>query len=215
VIAVDGTTEITIAGSCLRGLQPGETIHATGRDSAGSRYIGTIRVSDCERILPATVHAMRCYLGSGLIRGIGPKLADAIVRQFDDDTLTVIDTTPRKLLDVHLIGPGRLTTITTSWAEQRTIREVMIFLQGAGVSPTLAVRIHKTSAPTHCASCRRSPTGSSTKSTASGSARSVMPDSAPDSTRSFTPYCWHQPRTARMSALSPTAMQDGERSGRD
>jgi exodeoxyribonuclease V alpha subunit len=144
VIAADGTSEITIAGTCLRGLQPGETIRAAGRDSAGSRYAGTIRVSECERILPATVHAMRCYLGSGLVRGIGTKLADAIVRRFGKDTLTVIDQTPRKLLDVHLIGPGRLTTITASWAEQRTIREVMIFLQGAGVSPTLAVRIHKT-----------------------------------------------------------------------
>lgn len=103
-IAVDGTTETTIAGTCLRGLQPGETIRAIGRDMTGSRYAGTIRVSDCERVLPATVHAMRCYLGSGLIRGIGAELADAIVGQFDEDTLTVIDTT-RRLLDVHLVGP--------------------------------------------------------------------------------------------------------------
>jgi exodeoxyribonuclease V alpha subunit len=143
VIAVDDTGEVTIAGACLRGLQPGETIRAVGRGVSRSRYAGTMRVSECERVLPATVHAIRCYLGSGLVRGIGSKLADAIVRQFGADTLTVIEQAPRKLLDVHLIGPGRLATITASWAEQRTIREVMMFLQGVGVSPTLAVRIHK------------------------------------------------------------------------
>jgi exodeoxyribonuclease V alpha subunit len=143
IVAVNDVEEVKIAGTVLRGLQPGETIRVLGDRGTRTSHHGTIRVTECERVLPATVHAIRCYLGSGLVKGIGRKLADAIVGRFAENTLTVIEDSPKKLLEVHLIGPGRLAKIMAGWAEQRAVREVMIFLQGAGVSPSLAVRIHK------------------------------------------------------------------------
>lgn len=143
VLAVSEHDMAKVAGTSLLGVQPGETVRVTGHWAENARHGSTFRVDTCERVLPATVHAIRRYLGSGLVRGIGTTLADAIVGHFGEDTLQVIDRTPRRLLDVHLIGPARLATITAAWAEQRAIREVMVFLQGVGVSPTLAVRIHK------------------------------------------------------------------------
>ncbi|WP_197523241.1 SF1B family DNA helicase RecD2 [Actinokineospora pegani] len=143
-VAVLGTgedgVEVKVGGVVLAGLQPGETLRVTGRWSARS---DTLKAAECERVMPATVRAIRAYLGSGLIKGIGPTIAQSIVDRFGERTLTVIDTTPELLLGVPLIGAKRLATILAGWAEQRAIREVMVFLQGVGVTPGLAVRIHK------------------------------------------------------------------------
>ncbi|MCG8915690.1 ATP-dependent RecD-like DNA helicase [Actinokineospora sp. PR83] len=134
---------VKVAGTVLAGLRPGETLRVTGRRPSTARHADTLRVLTCERVLPATVHAIRAYLGSGMIKGIGPTIAQAIVDRFGAETLTVIDTTPELLLGVSLIGRKRLATIVEGWAEQREIREVMVFLQGVGVTPGLAVRIHR------------------------------------------------------------------------
>lgn len=136
-------TTAKIAGMALAGLQPGETLRVSGRWATGPRHAETFRVTECEHILPATIHAIRCYLGSGLIKGIGNSIAQSIVDHFGADTLDVIDNEPHRLLDVHLIGRARQAMILEGWQEQRAIREVMLFLQGVGVSPSLAVRIHK------------------------------------------------------------------------
>jgi exodeoxyribonuclease V alpha subunit len=141
VLTTGDKEEVKVAGAVLLGLQPGETVRVHGHWAQGARP--TFRVDECERVLPATVHAIRSYLGSGLVRGIGRKLADAIVDHFAEDTLTVIDRTPKRLLEVHQIGRDRMARIVTAWAEQREVREVMVFLQGVGVTPALAVRIHK------------------------------------------------------------------------
>ncbi|OLR93099.1 hypothetical protein BJP25_18780 [Actinokineospora bangkokensis] len=134
---------VTVAGTVLTGLRPGETLRVSGRRPTSGRHTDTVRALTCERVLPATVRAIRAYLGSGLIKGIGPTIAQAIVDRFGADTLTVVDTTPDLLLQVPLIGRKRLATIVEGWAEQRAIREVMVFLQGVGVTPGLAVRIHR------------------------------------------------------------------------
>lgn len=133
---------IAVAGLALEGVQPGETVRITGQWRASHRYGNTFRVQACEQILPASVHAIRCYLGSGLIKGIGVKFAQAIVDHFGTETLTVIDQSPHRLLEVEGIGPVRLEKITTGWAEQRATREAMIILQGVGASLALASRIH-------------------------------------------------------------------------
>ncbi|MEC3981026.1 helix-hairpin-helix domain-containing protein [Amycolatopsis sp. H20-H5] len=143
VVAPSAEEEVKVAGTVLRGLQPGETIRVSGHHDRRSTVRDTVRVVECERVLPATVHAIKAYLGSGLVAGIGRKLADAIVGHFAEATLEVIEHRPRELLGVHLIGEGRLATIVAGWAEHRALREVMIFLQGVGVSPSLAVKIHK------------------------------------------------------------------------
>jgi exodeoxyribonuclease V alpha subunit len=135
-------TTITIAGPLLLGIQPGETLRVRGTWTRSARHGDTFRVTGCEYVLPAAVHAIRRYLGSGLIKGIGPTIAQAIVDHFGTDTITIIDHTPHRLREVHLIGRARLASIQSGWAEQQTIRETMIFLQGIGVSPALAARIH-------------------------------------------------------------------------
>jgi exodeoxyribonuclease V alpha subunit len=95
-------------------------------------------------VLPATIQGIRRYLGSGLIKGIGPKMAERIVDHFGEKTLRVIEEALGRLVEVPGLGPKRTTMITAAWEEQRAIKEVMVFLQGMGVSTSLAVRIYKT-----------------------------------------------------------------------
>jgi exodeoxyribonuclease V alpha subunit len=97
-----------------------------------------------QTVLPATIQSIRRYLGSGLIKGIGPKMAERIVDHFGQATLQVIEQQPGRLVEVPGLGPKRTGMITAAWAEQQAIKEVMVFLQGVGVSTSLGVRIYKT-----------------------------------------------------------------------
>jgi exodeoxyribonuclease V alpha subunit len=142
-IAVTEDKNVIATGHLLVGVMPGETLRLSGLWKQHPKHGLGFAVEACERVLPAEVYAIRRYLASGLIRGIGVKLAHAIVSHFAERTLTIIDTEPERLLEVHNIGPDRMRKILLAWQEQKTIREVMIFLQGVGVSPALAVRIHR------------------------------------------------------------------------
>ncbi|MEV8099521.1 ATP-dependent RecD-like DNA helicase [Kitasatospora sp. NPDC085879] len=132
---------LTARGEALLGVQPGETLQVTGRRGRHQVYGEEFHATECRYIEPATLHAIRKYLASGLVRGIGPKLADAIVDTFKLDTLQVIDTTPERLHEVHLIGPARHAEIVAAWQVHQEIRQLMVLLQGAAVSPTHAPRI--------------------------------------------------------------------------
>jgi exodeoxyribonuclease V alpha subunit len=101
------------------------------------------QVDSYDTVLPATIQGIRRYLGSGLIKGIGPKMAERIVGHFGQATLQVIEEEPGRLVEVPGLGPKRTAMITAAWEEQRAIKEVMVFLQGVGVSTSLAVRIYK------------------------------------------------------------------------
>jgi exodeoxyribonuclease V alpha subunit len=129
------------SGRALAGVQPGETLRLTGEWGEHPRYGRRFAVTACERVVPSTVHAIQLYLGSGLIRGIGPRLAHAIVSHFGESTLTVIDTEPRRLTEVVNIGPGRQAQIVEAWREQQAIAGLMVVLQGYGISPLLAAKI--------------------------------------------------------------------------
>jgi len=94
-------------------------------------------------VLPATVEGIRRYLGSGLIKGIGPVTAGRIVEQFGVETLEVIEQEPKRLREVPGLGYKRAEMITRAWEEQKVIQEVMVFLQSLQISPSLAVRIFK------------------------------------------------------------------------
>jgi exodeoxyribonuclease V alpha subunit len=94
-------------------------------------------------VLPATAAGIRKYLGSGLIKGIGPVMAERMVAHFGVDIMHVIEAKPGRLIEVDGLGPRRTAMIAVAWAEQKAIKEVMIFLQGVGVSTSLAVRIYK------------------------------------------------------------------------
>ena len=97
----------------------------------------------CEQALPATIAGIRRYLGSGLVRGIGPRLAERIVAHFGAATLQVIENQPERLQQVPDIGPKRVRMIAQAWQEQRQVKEIMLFLHSYGVSTNLAVKIYK------------------------------------------------------------------------
>jgi exodeoxyribonuclease V alpha subunit len=147
---------VTIVGTMLS-LTPGETLRVHGRWSHHPKYGEQFKVDRYESVVPATIAGIQKYLGSGMIKGIGPVFAKRLVEAFGDDTLTVIEAAPDRLAEVDGIGPIRRQRITTAWADQREIREVMLFLQGHGVSPAYAVKIFKTYGQAAIAMVRENP----------------------------------------------------------
>jgi exodeoxyribonuclease V alpha subunit len=134
---------LTVVGPLL-GAQPGESLRLQGRWASHPQYGRQFQVEAYTTVLPATIQGIRRYLGSGLIKGIGPKMAERIVDHFGQATLEVIEQAPARLVEVPGLGPKRTAMITAAWAEQQAIKEVMVFLQGMGVSTSLGVRIYKT-----------------------------------------------------------------------
>ncbi len=100
-------------------------------------------MSSYTEVAPATLDGIRRYLGSGLIKGIGPEFAGRIVERFGIATLEVLDRDPGRISEVTGIGPARARSIREAWAGQREVRKVMVFLQGYGVSPAFAARIYR------------------------------------------------------------------------
>ncbi|WP_274710054.1 ATP-dependent RecD-like DNA helicase [Streptomyces sp. SKN60] len=133
---------LTVVGALL-GAQPGESLRMQGRWGSHPQYGRQFTVENYTTVLPATVQGIRRYLGSGLIKGIGPRIAERIVDHFGTDTLDVIETAPKRLIEVPGLGPKRTKLIGAAWEEQKAIKEVMVFLQGVGVSTSIAVRIYK------------------------------------------------------------------------
>ncbi len=137
-----GNDLLTVVGSLL-GVQPGEALRLRGRWGSHPQYGRQFHVDDYTTVLPATVQGIRRYLGSGLIKGIGPKMAERIVEHFGTDALDVIEEEPKRLIEVPGLGPKRTRLIADAWEEQKAIKEVMVFLQGVNVTTSLAVRIYK------------------------------------------------------------------------
>jgi exodeoxyribonuclease V alpha subunit len=133
---------ITVVGTLL-GAQPGERLRLHGHWRSHPLYGRQFEVLAFETLLPATVEGIRRYLGSGLIRGIGPRMAERIVDRFGPDTLRVLEEDPGRLHAVPGLGPKRTAMIQAAWQEQKVIKEIMVFLQGVGVSTALAVRIYR------------------------------------------------------------------------
>ncbi|MCQ0022783.1 ATP-dependent RecD-like DNA helicase [Streptomyces somaliensis DSM 40738] len=133
---------LTVVGSLL-GAQPGESLRMEGRWGSHPQYGRQFTVENYTTVLPATIQGIRRYLGSGLIKGIGPRIADRIVEHFGTGTLDVIEREPERLVEVPGLGPKRTRMIGAAWEEQKAIKEVMVFLQGVGVSTSIAVRIYK------------------------------------------------------------------------
>ena len=122
---------------------PGETLRLKGEWVVDSKFGEQFRVNSCLSVLPATLTGIEKYLGSELVKGIGPIMAKRIVARFGLETLDIIEDSTEKLQEVDGIGPIRVERIAKAWQEQREIREVMVFLQGQGVSSTYAVKIYK------------------------------------------------------------------------
>jgi exodeoxyribonuclease V alpha subunit len=133
---------VTLVGT-LADITPGEAIVAHGWWQNNPKHGWQFQVTDYCTSLPATAQGMRRYLGSGLVKGIGPVNAGHIVDAFGEATFAVIDATPARLTEAPGIGTVQAGRITATWVEQRHIREVMTALQGYGVSTSLAVRSYK------------------------------------------------------------------------
>ncbi|MEU6985423.1 ATP-dependent RecD-like DNA helicase [Streptomyces sp. NPDC046324] len=133
---------LTVVGALL-GAQPGESLRMQGRWGSHPQYGKQFTVENYTTVLPATIQGIRRYLGSGLIKGIGPVFADRITQHFGVDTLDILEASPARLIEVPGLGPKRTKNITAAWEEQKAIKEVMVFLQGVGVSTSIAVRIYK------------------------------------------------------------------------
>jgi len=143
-VATDRSSDLLTVVGPLLGAQPGERLRLRGRWTSHPQYGRQFEVHSYETVLPATVQGIRRYLGSGLIKGIGPRMAERIVDHFGQATLQVIEQAPARLVEVPGLGPKRTAMITAAWEEQQAIKEVMVFLQGVGVSTSLGVRIYKT-----------------------------------------------------------------------
>ncbi len=133
---------ITITG-VLPGVQCGETLRCYGQWSHHKTHGSQFKVETFESRLPASVHGIRKYLGSGLIKGIGPKYADRIVDKFGEETLEVISEESKRLKEVEGIGRERAASIKKAWDEQRAVRDVMMFLQTYGITTNQCVRLVK------------------------------------------------------------------------
>ncbi len=141
--ALDRDGLVTIVGN-LPELTPGEHVQLQGRWVRHPKHGTQFNVEKCQQVLPATTAGIRRYLGSGLIKGIGPRLAERIVAAFGAETLEVIEKHPERLRDVPDIGPKRTQKIAAAWQEQKQVKEIMLFLHGHGISTNLAVKIYKT-----------------------------------------------------------------------
>jgi exodeoxyribonuclease V alpha subunit len=134
--------EIAIIGN-MAGVNVGESVELGGRWTVHPDYGRQFMVETMRTVLPATVAGIEKYLGSGLVKGVGPVTAKRIVRHFAIETLEVIEHAPERLIEVPGVGQKRVRMITQAWAEQKAIKEVMIFLQSHGVSTSLATKIYK------------------------------------------------------------------------
>ncbi len=133
---------VTVTGN-LPEMSPGEYLRLRGQWMQHPKHGMQFQVETCEQTLPATVTGIRRYLGSGLVKGIGPRLAERIVARFGKETLNVIENHCERLAEVADVGPKRTRLIAAAWQEQKQLKEIMIFLHGHGISTNLAVKIYK------------------------------------------------------------------------
>ena len=142
LVVKSGRTRVSAVG-IMPPVAPGEKLRITGEWTEHPIYGKQIKVSACEIEKPTTLSGIEKYLSSGMIKGIGPATAKLLIKAFGEETLDVLYSDPKRLLDVPGIGPKRAQMIMESYAEQAQQREAMVFLQSYGVTPSLAVKIFK------------------------------------------------------------------------
>jgi exodeoxyribonuclease V alpha subunit len=138
----EGGPGVTVVGTIFP-VAEGEEIKVSGVWKRHARYGLQFQVDHWEKIDPATLEGIEKYLGSGMIKGIGPSYAKRLVAAFGFDTLRVLSDQPLRILDVEGIGETRARRIMEAWQAQRGMQDVMVFLQGHGVGASLALRIYR------------------------------------------------------------------------
>ncbi len=145
-LEVDGSQGVTVVGEIFP-VSEGEEIKVSGLWRVHPRYGLQFQAERWEKLEPASLEGIERYLGSGLIKGIGPTYARRLVSAFGLDTLRVLSEEPHRVLEVQGIGKIRAHRIIHTWEEQKGMREVMVFLQGHGVTSALALRIYRVFGP--------------------------------------------------------------------
>ena len=133
---------VTLVGNLLD-VPAGSVLLCQGEWRVDRKYGQQFQCTSWEEVMPATAYGIEKYLGSGLVKGIGPKFARLIVDLFGTGTIEVIETDIERLNEVHGIGPKRIAKISESWERQKDIKNVMLFLQGHGVSTAFAAKIYR------------------------------------------------------------------------
>ncbi|MGD9082190.1 MAG: ATP-dependent RecD-like DNA helicase [Desulfobacterales bacterium] len=133
---------VTIVGT-MAAVNPGQTLKIRGAWETHPRYGHQFRIISYEVILPATIDGIRKYLESGIIKGIGPSMANRIVNCFGEKTFEIIEKHPEKLLEVQAIGPAKAALICNAWKDHHIARSLMQFLQSMGVQTTYCAKILK------------------------------------------------------------------------
>lgn len=134
---------VTLVGPMGR-LDVGESVKAQGDWEVHSRFGRQFRVASFEVLLPSTTDGIRNYLASGLVKGVGPAMADRIVRHFGEKSLEVLESEPSRLREVRGIGKKTLKSIVKDWKEKTAQRNVLMFLAGYGISASFGTRIFET-----------------------------------------------------------------------
>jgi exodeoxyribonuclease V alpha subunit len=135
--------EPTVVVGKMPSVRPGETIRCEGSWKNNPKFGLRFEVSDYSVERPSDAEGIRKYLASGLLKGIGPVIAERIVDRFGEKTLEVIDAAPERLLEVNGIGRAKAERIRECWGEQKAVREVMLFLQRYHVTPAYAQKIYR------------------------------------------------------------------------
>ena len=142
-VKVKGYDElVTLVGNLLE-VPAGSVLLCEGDWKVDKRYGSQFVAQTWEEVMPATLYGIEKYLGSGLVKGIGPKFAQLIVSRFGLDTIEIIETDIKRLYEVPGIGRKRVEKIAESWEKQKDIKNVMLFLQGYGVSTAYAAKIYR------------------------------------------------------------------------
>lgn len=143
MVLVMGNKQSTIITGSLAHIQPGEQVTVTGAWKMHPKFGKQFEVSQCTTCAPTTIGGLKKYLGSGMIKGIGPVYAEKLVDKFGLNVLEIIEKEPVRLNEVSGIGPARVQKILTAWQDQKAISSIMVFLQERGVSTSLAIKIYK------------------------------------------------------------------------
>ena len=143
-LVVEGQRERVAIVGAIASIQEGESVEVEGVWTNHPKYGKQFKVEHYKAVYPSTLEGMQKYLGSGLIKGVGPRSAKRIVDHFGAETLDIIDADPRRLEEVPKLGKKRVELIAEAWDEQRQIKDVMVFLQSHGITTGYAVKIFKT-----------------------------------------------------------------------
>ncbi len=156
-ITVKGYRELVTVVGTAASVSAGEFVECLGFWVNDRQHGQQFKATSLKIVAPTTLDGIEKYLGSGMVKGIGPHFAKKLVKAFGELVFEVIEQTPERLLELPGIGKKRQERVTSAWAEQKVIREIMVFLQSHGVGTSRSVRIYKTYGDQAIAKVRENP----------------------------------------------------------